>query len=98
MILLGPTGGYLLAFPLAAAIVGSLVQQRHSLLWTVLAMASALVVILAAGTLQLYAFMLHDGKAAFVSGFLLFTWWDLLKLGGAAMLYHEIGKRWPRVP
>jgi len=98
LILFGPTGGYLLAFPLAAAIVGSLVQQRHSLLWTLLAMASALIVVFAAGTAQLYAYVLHDGKGALISGFLLFTWWDLLKLGAAGMLYHELGKRWPRVP
>ncbi len=96
--LFGPTGGYLLAFPAAAAIVGYLVPKRRPLIWTIVAMASALVVIFAAGTVQLYAFALHDGKAAFTSGFLLFTWWDLIKVGAAAMIYREAGKRWPRVP
>jgi biotin transport system substrate-specific component len=97
-ILFGPTGGYLVAFPVAAGIVGYLVEQRRSLLWTIAAMAAALVVIFASGTIQLYAFYLHDGRAALTAGFLLFTWWDLLKLGAAAMIYHEIAKRWPRVP
>ncbi len=98
MKLLGPTGGYLLAFPVAAAIAGYLVQQRRSLLWTVGSMIAAMIVILALGTFQLYAFALRDGKAALASGFFLFTWWDLLKVGIAAMVYHEIGKRWPRLP
>jgi biotin transport system substrate-specific component len=96
--LFGPTGGYLLAFPAAAAIAGYLVQRRRSLAWTVAAMGIGLIVIFASGTIHLYAFFLHDVKAALTSGLLLFTWWDLLKLGAAAMIYHEIGKRWPRVP
>jgi biotin transport system substrate-specific component len=97
-VLFGPTGGYLLAFPAAAAIVGYLVQRRHSLIWTGASMGAALIVVFAAGTIYLYASSLHDGKAALTSGFLIFTWWDMLKLGAAAMLYHEAGKRWPRVP
>ncbi len=96
--LFGPTGGYLLAFPVAAAIAGYLLQQRRSLLWTVVSMGAALIVIFASGTIQLYAFYVHDGTAALTSGFLLFTWWDLLKVGAAATLYHEMGKRWPKVP
>ncbi len=96
--LLGPTGGYLLAFPVAAAIVGYLVRQRHSLLWTCGSMVAAMIVIFALGTVHLYAFALHDGKAALTSGFLLFTWWDLLKVGVATMVYNELGKRWPRIP
>jgi len=96
--LLGPTGGYLLAFPVAAGIAGYLLRQRRSLLWTMGGMAAALVVVFATGTIHLYAFYLHDGKAAFTSGFLLFTWWDFVKLVAAAMIYHEVGKRWARVP
>src|SRR5512147_2797212 len=32
--LLGPTGGYLLAFPVAAAVVGWMVERRQGLGWT----------------------------------------------------------------
>ncbi len=96
--LIGPTGGYLLAFPVAAAIAGYLVQQRRSFLWTVGSMAAALIVIFASGTIHLYAIYLHDGRAAVTSGFLLFTWWDLLKALAAAAVYHEVGKRWPKIP
>ena len=94
--LLGPTGGYLLAFPVAAAIVGYLVQQKPSLLWTVVSMFAGLLVIFVSGTAQL-ALYTGDLSTAVTSGFLVFTVWDLLKLGAASMTYHEIAKRWPRV-
>jgi biotin transport system substrate-specific component len=97
-VLLGPTGGYLLAFPVAAALTGYLLRERHTLLWTLTAMVSGTLLIFAAGTAHLYAFYLHDGKVAFTSGFLIFTWWDMIKVGAASMIYHEVGKRWPRIP
>jgi biotin transport system substrate-specific component len=96
--LIGPTGGYLLAFPLGAAIVGWVLAQQRSLIWIAAAMTAGLFVIFAAGTLHLYLFWLHDTRVAFTSGFLLFTWWDLLKLGAAAMIYRELSKRWSRLP
>lgn len=96
--LLGPTGGYLLAFPAAAALVGYLVSQRRALWWTVVAMTAGLLLIFTSGTIQLYAVLLHDWSAAFTGGFMIFSWWDVLKLSAAAMTYHEVSKRWPRVP
>lgn len=96
--LVGPTGGYLIAFPLAAAAIGYLLRERLSLVWTLTAMISGLVIIFAVGMAHLYAFYLHDVNRTFTSGFLLFTWWDLLKVGAAAMTYHEVGKKWPRLP
>jgi biotin transport system substrate-specific component len=96
--LIGPTGGYLMAFPLAAAIVGLLLRPGSGLLRIALAMALGLVAIFSAGTIHLYAFYLHDAQAAFTGGFLLFSGWDLLKLGAATMIYREVGKRWPQVP
>jgi len=96
--LVGPTGGYLIAFPLAAAAIGYLLRERLSLVWTLTAMVSGLVIIFAVGMAHLYVFYLHDGNRTFTSGFLLFTWWDLLKVSAAAMTYHEVGKKWPRLP
>ncbi len=87
--LLGPTGGYLLAFPAAAALTGFLIQKHSSLFWSFLAMAAGLVVIFISGTLQLSAMYFHNLRAAISAGFLIFSWWDLLKLSAAAMIYHE---------
>jgi len=95
--LLGPTGGYLLAFPAAAAVTGLLIQKHASLFWTFLSMAAGALVIFTAGTLQLAAYF-QDLQAAFASGFLIFSWWDLLKLSAGSMIYHEIGKRWRKLP
>jgi biotin transport system substrate-specific component len=96
--LFGPTGGYLLAFPVAAAVVGVLTQKNSSILWSVVAMFAGLLVIFASGTAQLYAVYFHDLRAAISSGFLIFSWWDVLKLSAGAMIYHELAKRWPRLP
>lgn len=96
--LLGPTGGYLLAFPAAAAITGYLVQRRRTLTWSFVSMAVGLVMIFACGTIQLYAVALKNWTDAFVGGFLIFSWWDGLKLAAAAMTYHEVAKRWAKLP
>lgn len=97
MHLIGPTGGYLLAFPAAAAVAGYLVTLRRSLPWTVLSMFAGLLVIFSSGTLHLYAFYIRNFASAFAAGFLIFSWWDMLKLGAASMIYFEIAKRYSRV-
>ncbi len=91
--ILGPTGGYLLAFPFAAALVGYLVHQRKDLLWMYISMAAGLLVIFLSGTAQLYAVLFHNWSDAFQNGFLIFSWWDLLKLTAAAMISFEVLKR-----
>lgn len=91
--LFGPTGGYLLAFPAAAAVVGWLIERRRTLPWRLLAMGAGLLVVFTSGTIQLYAVLLHDWSKAFAGGFLIFSWWDLLKVCAAAMTYHEIARR-----
>jgi biotin transport system substrate-specific component len=95
---IGPTGGYLLAFPAAAALVGLLLPYHAGLLRTFLAMGAGLVIIFAAGTAHLFAFYIHNAAEAVNAGFLIFTWWDVVKLLAAAMTYHELAKRWPKIP
>ncbi|MDH4071140.1 MAG: biotin transporter BioY [Ignavibacteria bacterium] len=94
MRILGPTGGYLLAFPIAAAIVGYLISKRAGLVWALLSMTASLFIIFLSGTIQLYTVVYRDWAEAFSNGFLIFSWWDLLKLSAAAMIYNEISKRW----
>ncbi len=93
MKLVGPTGGYLLAFPFAAALVGSLTQRWRSFSGVWFSMLAGLLLIFTSGTFHLYAFYLHHMSAAFASGFLVFSWWDVLKLTAAAGIYHEVAKR-----
>jgi len=97
-VLAGPTGGYLLAFPLAAALVGGLTGGRHSLARVALAMAAGLAVIFALGAVQLTLVTTHSISAALAGGVMIFSWWDALKLGAASMIYFEAGKRRRRLP
>lgn len=96
--ILGFTGGYLLSFPVAAALVGYLVGLRRGYLWTLGAMFAALLIIFSVGTLYLYAVSPYSFPQAFGAGFLIFSWWDILKLAGAAAIYNELSKRFRTLP
>jgi len=91
--ILGPTGGYLLAFPLAAALVGYLVSKRRGFILTFAAMFAGLLIIFSLGTIQLNLVYFNDWSNAFKAGFLIFSWWDLLKLFAAAAIYHQLAGR-----
>ena len=96
--ILGPSGGYILSFPLASALVGYLLDGRHSLLRTALSMAAGLAVVFTLGALHLCIFFTHSIGTALQAGIVIFSWWDLLKLSAASMIYFELGKRWRKVP
>jgi biotin transport system substrate-specific component len=91
--LLGPTGGYLLAYPLAAFIVGALAQRGFDRRYvtSVLAMLAGLVVVYACGTMWLAWFAQLGGQRAAVglqsalaAGVLPFVAADVIKLLAAA--------------
>lgn len=88
--LLGPTGGYLLAFPVAAWLTGALLRERKSLLLSFGVMLLADLLIFGFGTIQLYATTLHDWSQSVSAGFFAFSWWDAAKVGTAAVLYSGI--------
>ena len=81
--LLGPTGGYLLAFPVAAGLTGALATPTAGVLRVLLACALGMVVIHAGGVAQL-ALLGGDAATAFRVGFVPFLTGDLLKVGLAA--------------
>jgi biotin transport system substrate-specific component len=91
--ILGPTGGYLLAFPVAAFVIGSIVRSSPTLPRLLLAHLSGLIIIFTMGTLHLSVMYLHDLGAAFSSGFLLFSWWDILKLGATTGIAYGYFRR-----
>jgi biotin transport system substrate-specific component len=82
--LLGPTGGYLMSYPLAAFVVGYLgargFDRRY--LTSVLAMLAGLAVVYAGGVLWLSA--LVGLQAALVAGFYPFVLADVIKVTAAA--------------
>ena len=90
---LGPSGGYLLAFPVAAFTVGYLVDGKADLLRTTVAMVAGLFVIFSLGALQLNIVYYHQWSQAILQGFLIFSWWDLLKLIAAITIYQQLSRR-----
>jgi biotin transport system substrate-specific component len=91
--LVGPTGGYLLAFPVAAGVTGALSGQLpRSPLRVLLACALGMVIIHAGGVAQL-AVLGGDPSLAMRIGFVPFLTGDLLKVGLAAVLILAAGPR-----
>jgi biotin transport system substrate-specific component len=91
--LLGPTGGYLLAFPVAAGVTGALAgRSPSSVLRVLLACALGMVIIHLGGVAQL-ALLGGDPALAFRVGFLPFLTGDLLKIGLAAAVILAAGPR-----
>jgi biotin transport system substrate-specific component len=99
--LLGPTGGYLLAFPLAAWITGVVttpvlgpgtLPRTAGVLRVLLACAIGMVLIHVGGVAQL-ALLGGDTSLAFRIGFVPFLTGDLIKLGLAAMLILVAGPK-----
>ena len=99
--LLGPTGGYLLAFPVAAWITGILtspvlgtnrVLAAAGVLRVLLACAVGMVVIHVGGVAQL-ALLGGSPALAFRIGFVPFLTGDLLKVGLAAMVILAAGPK-----
>jgi biotin transport system substrate-specific component len=90
--LLGPTGGYLLSFPVAAFVAGTIAKGSRSVLRTSAGMLVAMLVIFSLGTLQLSLVWTHDLGAAFAQGFLIFSWWDALKIAAAVLIVHRTSR------
>ena len=98
--LLGPTGGYLLAFPVAAWITGMLTTSvlrsdrrvPAGVLRVLLACAVGMVIIHVGGVAQL-ALLGGDTSLAFRMGFVPFLTGDLIKVGLAAMLILVAGPK-----
>ena len=84
--LLGPTGGYLLAYPLAAFVVGALMRPGY--LRTLVAMLAGLAIIYAGGVAWLSAV---SGRGSVVAmGLAPFVLADLVKAGIGAALVTRI--------
>jgi biotin transport system substrate-specific component len=91
--LVGPTGGYLLAFPVAAGVTGALVASApHSVFRILLACALGMVLIHLGGVAHL-ALLGGDPRLAFRVGFLPFLTGDLLKVGLAALIILVAGPK-----
>jgi biotin transport system substrate-specific component len=91
--LTGPTGGYLLAFPIAAGVTGALEGGvPRSIIRVLLACFAGMLIIHVGGVAQL-AVLGGDPSLAMRVGFVPFLTGDLLKVGLAAALILIAGPR-----
>lgn len=90
--LIGPTGGYLLAFPIAAFAVGYLIEKNKKYLPIVLSMFLGAIIILTCGTIYLGFVYLHDFSASVKTGAAIFSIWTVVKVFGAAAIYFAVTK------
>jgi len=96
--LIGPTGGYLLAYPVAAGVTGWLCGRaggqadRRAVEWTLLACAAGMLIIHIGGWAQL-SLLSGDPVRALRLGFLPFFANDLVKVGLAALLILALAPR-----
>jgi len=96
--MLGPTGGYLVGFVVAAGVVGWLAQRGwdRRLVWAAVAMVIGNVIIYVCGVAWLAVF-LGDLWGALVKGMLLFVVGDLIKIAVAALTLPggwKLARRW----
>jgi biotin transport system substrate-specific component len=96
--LIGPTGGYLLAFPIAAYLVGYLTEKNQKYLTVIISMFVAELVVILFGTLYLYTAYLHNLVDAIKAGAAIFTVWMVVKVFAAATIYFAVSKKQPRLP
>ena len=88
MRLLGPTGGYLLAYPLAAFVTGWLAERGwdRRVLSSIVAMLAGLAVIYAGGVSWLALTVTHSLPLALAAGVTQFVVLDVLKVAVAALV------------
>ncbi|USG99695.1 biotin transporter BioY [Thermococcus argininiproducens] len=86
----GPTGGYLIAFPLAAFLVGFLSERQETFLNYTLAMLLGILVIYLLGWFRLGIFMGGDFRKAFIVGVAPFVIIDLIKGGIATIVAKRV--------
>lgn len=96
--LFGPTGGYLLAFPLGAYITGLIIEKRNTLFTIIIAMILAQLTILAVGSTYLSIYMNNDLSSSLFAGALIFTIWDAIKIGAASSIYYAVSKKTSKLP
>lgn len=97
-VLFGPTGGYLLAFPVAAFIVGYLVETNNKYFNVVISMFIGSLTIIAIGILFLNLFFVHNFLEALKVGGVIFSVWMVIKIFGAASIYFGISKKYSKLP
>lgn len=90
--LIGPTGGYLLSFPIAAFITGSFFKKESSIISLFAAIILAVFSIYFLGIMHLNLFYVHNLNYALVSGLAIFSVWEIVKMSAAVFIFKKLKK------
>lgn len=92
--LLGPTGGYLLSYPLAAFVAGSFAERGwdRRVVTSAFAMVAGLIVIYIGGVSWLTMVHQQSAAVAFATGVLPFVAADVMKIVAAALVLPQAWK------
>lgn len=90
--LISPTGGYLLAFPIAAYLVGLIVERYKNYFAVISAMFLGNVIIVVLGTFYLDTIYIHNISESIKVGAVLFSVWTVVKVILSASIYFGIKK------
>jgi biotin transport system substrate-specific component len=93
MRLIGPTGGYLLAFPAAAYITGLIVEKNNNYFSVAVAMFLGNMLIIFCGVSYLYIFWIQDIKEAIAAGAVIFSLWTVIKVIAGTSIYTALTKK-----
>ena len=88
--IIGPTGGYLLAFPIAAYLVGFLIEKRKNYWSIVASMFIGEIVIVFLGVIYLTALYTNNFEEALKVGAAIFSIWMVAKVFIAASIFTGI--------
>jgi len=91
--LLGPTGGYLLAFPAAAFITGVIVEKNKKYFTVALAMFIGNALIILSGVSYLYFFWIHDINQALLGGAAVFSLWTIVKVVAGTSIFAFVSRK-----
>ncbi len=94
--LFGPTGGYLLSFPVASFVVGYFIEKNKSYINFVFSMFIANLLILLIGSLYLGIFFLGNIIKGFEVGAVVFLMWEVVKVFVAASIYFGVSKKYKK--
>ncbi|RCK76568.1 MAG: Substrate-specific component BioY of biotin ECF transporter [Ignavibacteriae bacterium] len=87
--MIGPTGGYLLSFPLSAFITGYLINKRNSYFWALFSVTVGMILVFLLGTIYLNFVYFKDIYKSIAYGFVIFSWWDAIKIIAVASIYKK---------
>ncbi|KAB2909523.1 MAG: biotin transporter BioY [Ignavibacteriales bacterium] len=91
--LFGPTGGYLLSFPIAAWLTGAITERRSDYLSSVLAFFAAHLVILTIGALFLDIFITGSFETTLQLGVVIFSLSTVVKVLAASLIFKSLKSR-----